>query len=260
MEYDEAVDEEENSKAEKLRSEFHVYDSDEIEIDDNFSQLDDFSEIEQIDEAKASKVESDEVELSEQEPVDAIVEVPSTNKYRCKCGSFLTGWDNYRRHLLRHKKSREEKLKCKYCPRQFVFTRDLNFHEKQHVQPKKQYQCDNCQKNYSSADSLKKHKKIHTENFKIFKCNFPDCNMSFSRKYTLQNHILLHDASNKPFVCTRDNCDEAFYQKNTLQRHLKMAHGQKFFYECDGCQMGYAKKAELKIHYESCDKFLETRK
>lgn len=196
--------------------------------------------------------------MSEQEPVDTIVEVPSTNKFRCKCGSYLTGWQNYRRHLLRHKRSDEEKLKCKYCPRQFIFNRDLNFHEKQHTQPKQQHPCEICHKNYSSADTLKKHMKIHTENSKSFEC--PHCNLSFSRKFTLQNHMLLHDASNKPFACPHDNCDKSFIQKTTLQHHLKKAHGQKFFYQCEACLTEYAKKAELKTHWESCEKFLETRK
>lgn len=100
---------------------------------------------------------------------------------------------------------------------------------------------------------------LHSDDSRKFKCTVEGCLLAFSKKYTLQNHILTHNIGEKPLRCHYEGCGMAFIQNNVLQRHLKSCHGQKF-YKCDYCNEAFFdKKAELRVHWTECDRFISSR-
>lgn len=211
--------------------------------------------------SESSYFNEPDVMISQEEFIVVEEEVVSDDTYECVngqyrcsiCGCFYKNRDSLSRHLVRHKAT--SKLKCPYCPRQFYFNRDLNFHMKHHIEPTAEYRCEICSKNYSSKSALKKHADLHT-NSKKFKCTFDGCSMAFARKFTLENHLRTHDDV-RPFKCSR--CNASFIQKNILQRHLKITHNE-YFYKCEFCnEKSFEKKAELRVHYTECEEFLLSR-
>lgn len=177
-------------------------------------------------------------------------------RFHCNiCGNLFKNRESLGRHMIRHKS--KPKLKCPYCPRNFYFARDINFHIKQHTEPLPEYKCQICSKNYSSTSALKKHLQLHTES-KKFRCTFSGCNLVFARKFTMQNHLRTHDGC-RPFKCPVDSCESTFIQKNILQRHMKACHNENY-YKCEYCkEKSFDKKSDLKLHYTACDEFLNSR-
>lgn len=175
-------------------------------------------------------------------------------RFRCNiCNKFYANRDSLTRHKIRHQTS--PKLKCSYCPRVFYFSRELNFHLKQHLLPQPDYKCEICDKYYGTSSSLKKHLDLHTK-AKEFKCTYEGCNLGFIRKYTLQNHMLTH-SNVRPFKCMI--CEASFNQKNILLRHMKSCHNENYF-KCEYCKnVSFEKKSELRDHYTDCDDFLNSR-
>lgn len=177
-------------------------------------------------------------------------------RFECSiCGNSFKNRENLSRHKVRHNLS--AKLKCLYCPRDFYFQRELNFHLKQHAaEPRRsQYRCEICSRNYRSSCSLKKHMQLHS-NMKPYRCTFDGCKKSFARKFYLQNHLLTH-GEYKPFKCTI--CETRFNQKQNQLRHMKSYHNEDF-YKCDYCnEKSFEKMLELKAHYLECDEFLNSR-
>lgn len=228
-----------------------------IEINGSCEENNDFSNLFYEEEIESAE----EIIITEEiiEEDDNFELLTSDNKYQCKlCESSYKTKDNLRRHLIRHKTT--SKLNCHYCPRQFCFQRELNFHLKQHLEPQLQYQCQICSKNYSSNSALKKHMVLHTDNSKQFKCTFEGCMKAFRKKFTLQNHMHTHEsAMNKPLNCTMKDCIQSFIQKSELKRHMRTCHGEKF-YKCEYCKAeSFDKKGELRVHWIECEDFLNSR-
>lgn len=178
-------------------------------------------------------------------------------QFECRiCNSSFKTKDSLRRHIIRHKTT--NKLKCEFCPRQFFFQGELNFHLKQHFDPPPEVKCEICDKTFSSKSALNKHKLLHTD-IKSFACSI--CEKKFRKKFTLKNHLLIHNLSeDKPYKCEIEDCFQSFNQLNVYKRHLKTIHNEKFF-KCEYCKAeSFDKKDNLRAHWMVCDAFLNSRK
>uniref|UniRef100_A0A0K8RI26 Putative c2h2-type zn-finger protein n=1 Tax=Ixodes ricinus TaxID=34613 RepID=A0A0K8RI26_IXORI len=122
------------------------------------------------------------------------------------------------------KKNKGEKplLKCKFCPREFVYNyRFGSTTTRTHTGEKPLKLACNSPKAFSLNSLLQSHNRTHT-NERPFKCK--QCPLTFAQNYYLRNHSRTHSGE-KPFKCQQ--CPKAFAQASSLRSHNQTHTGEK---------------------------------
>ncbi|XP_034941501.1 uncharacterized protein [Chelonus insularis] len=148
-----------------------------------------------------------------------------------------------RSHMITHNK--DKALMCKYCSHHFTSSEALQRHcDKIHS---KDYVCETCGKRTKSRKALHNHYNVHSE--AKYKC--PICPNVYKSSHILKEHLLKHEGIRK-YKC--DVCNKDFAQQSHLAAH-KAVHSEKRYF-CPGCQRGFNRHDNMKMHTKRCESFL----
>lgn len=86
--------------------------------------------------------------------------------------------------------------------------------------------------------------------FRVYCCNFQDCNLEYSSKYNLKRHVNVSHLLNKIAVC--DTCQKVFINKQNLKEHY-FIHSELKPYVCELCLKNFRHKTAYikhkKVHF-----------
>ncbi|XP_008202109.1 zinc finger protein 510 isoform X1 [Nasonia vitripennis] len=159
------------------------------------------------------------------------------------CGKGFYSKGRMKAHRITHNK--EQAFKCKLCST-YVLHEDALERHYANVHTK-DYVCKICNKVYKSKKALHNHESVHSE--AKFVC--PICPNVYKSTHILKEHILKHQGI-RQYKC--NSCSKSFAQQSHLAAH--MAVHSNITYNCPGCQKGFNRHDNMKVHAKRCEKFL----
>lgn len=187
---------------------------------------------------------------------------------------------SYKTMLVHTREQHRDKLNpCQSCPATFLGTKELEMHEKIHIDGRHCVQfslnnwvpahCQTCVRDLFNVEYLQSHiEQVHTQglaekalrnrNFAKrtkeelamleykFKCS--DCSARFRLKASLRGHWRKNHGGEK-FIC--EHCGACFKSKGEMQLHGRYLHTKITPFECDFCDKRCHTKNDLKIHRRS---------
>lgn len=187
---------------------------------------------------------------------------------------------SYKTMLVHTREQHRDKLNpCQSCPTTFLGTKELEMHEKIHIDGRHCVQfslnnwvpahCQTCVRDLFNVEYLQSHiEQVHTQglaekalrnrNFAKrtkeelamleykFKCS--DCSARFRLKASLRGHWRKNHGGEK-FIC--EHCGACFKSKGEMQLHGRYLHTKVTPFACDFCDKRCHTKNDLKIHRRS---------
>ncbi|XP_076755941.1 uncharacterized protein LOC143426388 [Xylocopa sonorina] len=162
----------------------------------------------------------------------------------CKfCGKEFYSKSRLRAHMIVHNK--DKAIMCKLCSAYLSNEEALETHHRNiHMQD---YVCNICGKHVKSRKALHNHQNVHA--VAKYKCNL--CPNVYKSSQILKEHLLKHEGIRK-YKC--NVCEKAFAQQSHLAAH--MAVHSKIRFHCPGCDKGFNRHDNMKIHTKRCKPFL----
>ncbi|XP_033226227.1 triadin-like [Belonocnema kinseyi] len=157
------------------------------------------------------------------------ITIHSRNEIECKiCKQKYNRMDKCQVHIWRHLDMTP--YFCDACDFSTLTVSNIRCHIRKSHLKIKPYQCHICEKRYTSPTSLEEHINTHT-GAKPYHCNL--CSFSSSSKQVLSYHNLTHK---KQKIIGSQNV------------HVR--------YQCPGCQKGFNRHDNMKVHTKRCNVFL----
>ena len=159
-----------------------------------------------------------------------------------------------------------QKFKCEQCTKSFVCQSSLNYHLRQHQDPKtvENHACDLCGKKFTTVNSLNRHRsKIHKDaerTLTTYDCK--ECGKMLDSWQTLQRHIKelhynvrfnfdFHEGYKSSNVFECEECDQSFKRAEHLRRHISHVHQDKASLTCPTCEKVFGRPDNLKRHIKN---------
>ncbi|XP_046801917.1 zinc finger protein 107-like [Lucilia cuprina] len=158
------------------------------------------------------------------------------------CGKTFTQSSNMLNHKIRHTGVKAHK--CKECDKEFFTSRELKSHMICHTGLP--VICEICGKQCRHRSLLKAHMRRHTGE-RPFKCDV--CGKCFFSLHDLNVHAVAH-TTDRPFKC--DICGSTFQRRKALRIH-KLIHSKDRKHVCKICGKGFAQSGGLNSHMRSHD-------
>ena len=147
---------------------------------------------------------------------------------QCKCDTCslaFTSVNNLSRHIVAIHTAKENNVKCDICAHEFPQDSYLKRHKAWVHGSIKNHKCDFCDKPFFVYSELKKHLRVH------------DRPKDFKYKSTIK----------KNFKC--EQCSSSYDRSIHLINHRVSVHGGDTSYNCDICDLAFAKDFWLKKHF-----------
>ena len=199
-------------------------------------------------ESKHEKINSEEVESTEEDRIKSQpegAEDKKTDPKNYQCDECVAAYTCIKT-LTVHKKSKHEGVRysCTQCEHQYIARSDLKMHHKAKHEFEKLV-CDKCEYRANWEIDLRRHKQSTHDGVR-YPCN------KCEYKATRLNNLKAHQKSKHEGV--RYSCNQCEFQffsdKSNLKRHLQTEHlGIK--YHCDQCNFQAKKKSALHLHQQT---------
>ncbi|XP_023317369.1 zinc finger protein 710 [Trichogramma pretiosum] len=174
-------------------------------------------------------------------------------------------------HMSKHKT--EKDILCDLCGKGFHSTKKMRVHRNTHEESNA-IKCHICLSYVSSEEALRRHHiNVHTRDYVCKICrkkcitrkalhnhvyqvhadgrhHCPMCPKVYKNGSMLQDHILKHQGIRqyKCKICSKD-----FAQRTHLTTHMAVHDAKR--HKCPGCQKGFNRQDNMKVHTRNCVKF-----
>lgn len=136
---------------------------------------------------------------------------------------------NHIKTLHNPNKTKEKKIKCKYCERSYLHQRHLDYHMRKHTGDQR-YSCDVCERTFFYSDAVKWHKIRFHEESAPFNCSI--CSKKFIHEKSLHSHEKDHQVGSGSLAVECEICGKTVSEKRHLQRHMRGHTEKKFQCKC----------------------------
>lgn len=198
-----------------------IIDKNEAEQTENFKEIRDIAELEQIPETTSSHDEDFQCMNCKEVFKCKIAyndHLLTHRSHKCpQCGKEYSYKFYLKYHLITHKQRNiMTSINCTFCDKKFSNQDEHDVHIKGHV-GEKPYVCTICDRSFKSRNNFKAHQqRVHTQGRK-YECSY--CNHTFQRSDHLHRHLRKHTGE-KPHICIF--CGKAFGRKDNLTCHLRV--------------------------------------